>query len=58
MKCNVTRQTATWLQQADLVSALCETRACLPANRHDCEAKYTMVALKCSPDHTVYQITL
>jgi len=24
MKCNVTRQSATWLQQADLISTLCE----------------------------------
>jgi len=51
MKCNVTRQSATWLQQADLISALCETRAWL-------QAKYTMIALKCSPDHTVRQRTL
>jgi len=27
MKCNVTRQSATWLQQADLTSALGEMRA-------------------------------
>jgi len=31
MKFNVTRQSATWLQQADLISALCETRAWLQA---------------------------
>jgi len=31
MKCNVTRQSATLLQQADLISALCETRAWLQA---------------------------
>jgi len=34
MKCNVTRQ--SWLQKADLISALCETRAWLQAKPHDC----------------------
>jgi len=51
MKCNVTRQSATWLQQADLISALCETRAWLQAKPPWLQAKYTVVALKCSPAH-------
>ena len=58
MKCNVTRQSATWLQQADLISALCETCAWLQAKLPWLQAKYTMVAFKCSPDHTVRQQTL
>jgi len=32
----VTRQSATWLQKADLISTLCETRAWLQAKPHDC----------------------
>ena len=36
MKCNVTRQSATWLQQADLISALCETSAWLQAKYTNC----------------------
>jgi len=43
MKCNVTRQSATWLQQADLISALCETRVWLQAKQPWLQAKYTMV---------------
>ena len=39
MKCNVTRQSATWSQQADLISALCETCAWL-------QEKNTMTAGK------------
>ena len=57
-KCNVTIQSATWLQLADLISALGETRAWLQAKPPWLQAKYTMVPLKCSPDHTVRQITL
>ena len=36
MKCIVTRQSATWLQQADLISALDETHALLQAKPHAC----------------------
>ena len=36
MKCIVTRQSATWLRQADLISALDETHALLQANPHEC----------------------
>ena len=46
------------LQQADLISALGETRAWLQAKPPWLQAKYTMVALKCSPDHTLLQRTL
>ena len=41
MKCNVTRQSATWLQQADLISALCEAHARLRQNHHDCRQNIT-----------------
>jgi len=58
MKCNVVRQSATWLQQPDLISALSVTRARLQANPPWLQAKYTMVAWKGSLDHTVRQITL
>jgi len=57
MKCNVTGQSATWLQQADLISALCETREWLQAKPPWLEEKHTMVTLKCSPDRTARQRT-
>jgi len=36
MKCNVTRQSATWLQQVDLIAALCKRMCDCRQNHHDC----------------------
>ena len=45
------------LQQADLISALCKTRAWLQANPPWLQAKYSMVTLKCFSDNAVRQRT-